>query len=456
MMLTAFIERFIRTFVPEPFQQLARETGWCKRQGKIDAFEFLLAAVFGQMSALRQTLVAHAQSLSQEVTRQAIDQRFTPPAVAYFQAAFAHVLAHTLDWSVLHPQAAALRTHFDALYLLDSTSFDCPASLQEIFPACGGDGSPANAKVILRYELIQGQLEPWRVLPGKCSDQGLAGAAAERLRTNQLQLQDKGFYSAHAWQAAQQRGAYLLMPLPHALTLWLQGPPEGPEQSLDLAAALAASDAHRLEWPALSLGKPGHRAGPVRLAAFRLSAESAARKRQALSESMRKLGRTASAQALQLAGWLLLITNAPAAKLPTSMMSYLYRIRWQVELIFRQSKWVLRLDHTESDKPERVQCEIWARLIGAVLLFLWHAHASAECWRRLQLEVSFEKLFRIVQSWGHTIARAFWQGPQELRQQLREIWKQILLNGRKERQASRPTSWDNLYRLWLNSSSVPF
>src|ERR1039458_10519834 len=129
----------------------------------------------------------------------------------------------TLDWSPTHPQAQQLRAHFQALYLLDSTGFDCPDSLKELFPSCGGDGSAANVKVLLRYELIAGRLEPLHVLEGKRSDQGQALKAAERLLENQLQLQDKGFYDAKAWQAAEQRGAYLLMPLPHSLTLWLAG-----------------------------------------------------------------------------------------------------------------------------------------------------------------------------------------------------------------------------------------
>ena len=137
------------------------------------------------------------------------------------------------------------------------------------------------------------------------------------------------------------------------------------------------------------------------------------------------------------------------------MMSYLYRLRWQVELIFRQTKSVLRLDKTQSADPNRVQCEIWARLIGAVLLFLWHAHASAECWLRHQCEVSFEKLIRLMQHWGLTIARAFLSPPRELLQVLRTIWKQILANARKGRQKSRPTTWENLFDLWLNAPPIP-
>jgi len=450
MLLPSFLERFVATFLPKPFQDLARLTGWFKRQGKIDPFEFLISLVFGQLSALRQTLVSQAQSLTEPVTRQAVHQRFNPRAVAYVQAAFAHTLAQTLDWSPEHPQALELQKHFTAVYLLDSTCFDTSEALQEIFPSCGGAGSAANIKVLLSYELMAGRLEPLKVLEGKRSDQGQALGLAQRLKQGELQINDKGFFDAKAWQAAQQAGAYLLMPLPHSLTLWTIEGPEAPEQSLDLAGALALSSEDRVEWPEVFLGTQGkHRAGPVRLIAFRLSPESAGRHRAGLRESMRTQGRTPSAKALQLAGWLLLVTNAPTAKLPSALVAYLYRIRWQIELIFRQAKSVLRLDKTPSKNPSRIQCEIWARLLCAVLLFLWHAHANAQCWHQHGSEISFEKLIRVMQQWGHTIARAFLKGPEELLRQLRTIWRQLLVNARKGRQKSRTNTWDHLMDLWL-------
>ena len=455
MLLTSFLERFTHTFVRQPFDRLARQTGWLKRRGKIDPFEFVTSLSFGQLSASRPTLSSQSQSLSEPVTRQAIDQRFNPQAVEFLKGSLAHVLAETFDWSPTHPQAEQLRAHFSALYLLDSTCFDCTESLKDLFPSCGGAGSAANVKVLLRYDLITGRLEPLHVLEGKRSDQGQALKAAERLREGQLQLQDKGFYDAKAWQAAQQRGAYLLMPLPHSVSLWIRTADDPKEQALDLAAELKASQENQVQWPQVYAGTKGHRAGPLRLMAFRRTPESAARHRQGLRESMRTKGRTPSAQALELAGWVLLLTNAPAQKLPASMMSYLYRVRWQIELIFRQTKSVLRLHQSESDNPYRVQCEIWARLISAVLLFWWHAHASAECWRRHKREVSFEKLMRMMQHWGLTMARAFLKEPGELLQQLRTIWKQILLNARKGRQKSRPTTWENLFELWLSSPTTP-
>ena len=147
----SFVDRFTRWFVPAPFIQLARDALWLRRQGKIDAFEFLTSLLFGQLAALRLTLNAQGQALSQPVFRQAIDQRYTASAVTYFQSAFAHCLSQTLGWVPDQPMAQALRRHFAAVYLVDSTAFDAPASLQELFPGCGGDASAANIKVLLKH-----------------------------------------------------------------------------------------------------------------------------------------------------------------------------------------------------------------------------------------------------------------------------------------------------------------
>ena len=81
MTYDSFLAKFVHAFVAEPFRQLADLTGWRKRTGKIDPFEFILSLVFGPMSALRQTLTSQAQSLPETVSRQALYQRFTPQAV---------------------------------------------------------------------------------------------------------------------------------------------------------------------------------------------------------------------------------------------------------------------------------------------------------------------------------------------------------------------------------------
>jgi hypothetical protein len=63
-------------------------------------------------------------------------------------------------------------------------------------------------------------------------------------------------------------------------------------------------------------------------------------------------------------------------RLPTSALSYLYRARWQVELLFKQWKSVFRLEVLPSKNPYRLPCEVGARLLAALLAGLWHQHTA--------------------------------------------------------------------------------
>ena len=461
-MLSTFIQRFTQLFRPDHCQQLAKEHGWQKRRGKIPAFEFLCSAVFGQNSALALTLNAQATSLSQTVSRQAVDQRYTPAAVAFFRASFEQGLQQSLDYRLDSPMSLLLQKGFAAIRIFDSTSCACEPALATLFPACGGGGSEAGLKILLSYDYGRSQLQPLAVLPGKRSDQGLAGLVAQHVGVNELGICDKGFYKAEALRSIHQRGGYFLLPWPRSVSVWETT--AGARQLLDVAAELRATIGESREWDQVELGQQEEtRLGPVRLLAYRLSPESAARHRADVREKCRTQGRLPTAQALELAGWLVLLTNAPAQRLPLAAAAYLYRVRWQVELIFKQWISVLRIHVLPSTNEYRVQCEVWARLLGAVLGFVWHQHAGAACQTLHRREISFLKLAKMLQQHGQVLVRALFADQTGWESLLREVWHKVLKLARKEHQTSRQTTWQNLCTHWLdllpaaglNQASIP-
>jgi hypothetical protein len=315
---SAFFEQFTGWFEPKRMVALARSTRWLIRQGKIDAFEFLVGLVFGQMSSLGLSLSAQAGCFTEPVKREAVHQRYHQRAVEFFRVSFQECLRQSLEE---RPEAAltqALAEHFRAIHLVDSTGFDCPESLAEVYPGCGGAASAANCKILLRYEYLCGQFDPVALLPGKRSDQGLAVRLPDLLRAGELLLTDKGFLKLEVLQQIDHKKAYFLMPWCRTLTLWLAGA-QDTRLALNLAQALGHSQASVLSWSEVYLGKAAD-APAFRVVAFRLSPESAARQRAGLREAQRKQGRQPTVEALELAGWLILITNAPEAKLPARAM----------------------------------------------------------------------------------------------------------------------------------------
>ena len=271
---------------------------------------------------------------------------------------------------------------------------------------------------------------------------------AVRLFDRKLGIYDKGFYKGPALQDLAQRGGYFLIPHPHSVSVW-QTTPQDHRHLLDLNFERKSALGPLVQWSNLWLGQTASQLGPVRLVAFRLAEENANRRRDALRKKCRAYGRTPTAQALVLAGWLILVTNAPPEKLPAQAVGYLYRVRWQIELVFKQLKSIFRLEILPSQNGSRVQCEIWARLLCALLLFVFHQHANTLCWAQHQREISFAKLAKLLRQLGYTLARACFLGPDPLTQILNELWRKILKHTRKEHQNTRKTTWQNLCDHWL-------
>jgi len=444
-----FFEKFSSWFEPKGIIALARRVKWLIRQGKIDAFEFVVGLVFGQMSSLELSLRAQASCYTQPVKREAVHQRYTASAVELFKAVYHECLSQSLSQSAEPSLHHALGAHFAAIHIVDSTSFDCPEALAKIYPGCGGGGSSANCKVLLRYEYLRSQFEPVSLVGGKRSDQGLTDQLPRLVRANELLLIDKGFFKLAALRQIQEAGGYFLMPWPRSVSQWIEQP-DGIRRELNLANELKQCSTGCFELPKVLLGK-GAEALTVRLAAFRLSEESAARHRSALREAQRTQGRTPTAEALELAGWLILITNVPVEKLPTQAMSYLYRVRWQIELVFKQCKSVLRLNITLARTNRfRVQCEIWARLIAAIVTFAWHAHLQAACWAQTRREISFAQVAKTLQQHAATLNSALIERGQRLQNDLWKLWRQLLYTTSKGRQRSRKTTCEALHDYWLD------
>ena len=450
MKMTSFNDLFTDWFQPERCLAWAKRAGWYKRKGKIDPFEFLLSLVFGQLSTTERTLAAQAHSLSEPVSRQAVEQRYSPAAVAYFQNAFQQTMQASLNWQPASPMAHQLEQHFSALNLCDSTVLACDPSLAALFPGCGGGGSAASIKVLLCYEYLQGRLNVLDLLPGKCSDQGKAQRVVQSIPRRGLGLFDAGFYHGTALQELQERGGYFVIPWPHNVSVWAQGN-QGQWHRVNVAEHLRQTSETVVELSSVRLGTD--QAGQlhaVRLVAYRLKEERANRRRAALREKARTLGRTPTAEALELAGWLMLITNASAQKLPARVLGFLYRVRWQIELVFKQFKSVLGLDSSDTTDENRLQCEVWARLLCGLLLFVWHSYANAACWFMHRRETSFLKMAKRLQQEGRLLAQALGAGGTRLAETLVDLNRKILKLARKEHQKSRQTTWQNLQEHWLD------
>jgi hypothetical protein len=115
----------------------------------------------------------------------------------------------------------------------------------------------------------------------------------------------------------------------------------------------------------------------VRLVAQRLPEDKAEEARCRARTASRKKGRTPSKGTLFAAGYILLVTNLPAVTWTTEQVLALYRLRWQVELLFKRLKSILHMDRLRTKDPILAQVYLLGKLVGALLVEEWTADLAA-------------------------------------------------------------------------------
>ena len=140
----------------------------------------------------------------------------------------------------------------------------------------------------------------------------------------------------------------------------------------------------------------------------------------------------------------LLITNVPSQWLPLEMVRVLYTVRWQIELLFKQLKSILRVHQSDTGKENRLRCELYGKLIGAVLIHRIYAAETNRLWKTSRREVSMDKLYKRVQERAFTLLRLLLASVLAAIRSLRDQLIRIIPACLKERQRSRLTTLECL------------
>jgi hypothetical protein len=363
----------LQTLFAHEADQLARDTGFLKRQRKLSGAAFAQVLVFGwlhQPNASLDDLAEFAADLGIDVTPQALDQRLNLPATRLLAALLTQAWHRAV---AAQPLALPLLRRFRGVYVFDNTTCSLPAALAALFPGCGGrtpqDGQAA-LKLHVGLELTTGALQM------ACGDGRTPDVATELARAplpaGALRLADLGFFSLEVLRDYGDMGVLWLTRAKAHLKVRAEGGEE-----LPLTDLLSRSGADRLDVQ-VQVGKEARL--PCRLLAVRVPAAVAQRRRQRLLARAKKAkkgkGRKVSAAQWALCDWQVALTNVAAGVLTAAEAWVLLRARWQVELLFKLWKSHGGLGASRGRRPERVLCELYAKLL-AMLVQHWSVVAAA-------------------------------------------------------------------------------
>lgn len=102
-----------------------------------------------------------------------------------------------------------------------------------------------------------------------------------------------------------------------------------------------------------------------RLVATRLPADKA---EDARARVRAEIGPSVTAEALEMAAYVALFTTAPASKLSADQCLAIYRLRWQIELVFKRWKSLCHFDRLPNERSDTIVAWLYGKLLLGLIL----------------------------------------------------------------------------------------
>ncbi len=148
-----------------------------------------------------------------------------------------------------------------------------------------------------------------------------------------------------------------------------------PFDLLEQVCTLRTAGAER-SWPVRVVAPQGP-AVAGRVCAIRKTEEAIRIAQDGIRRDAKRKGRQVQPQTLEFARYVIVFTTFPAAEFSGSEVLEWYRLRWQVELVFKRFKSLAELGHLPKHNDESAKAWLYGKLLVALLVEKLIGHAIA-------------------------------------------------------------------------------
>jgi hypothetical protein len=335
-----------------------------KRSSKLAPEHFLECLMFSDLEHGQLSLQDSCDDMvihnGIRVSKVALHKRFNQSSVEFVRAVLSGQMLTRMDFADARDWSA-----FSAVIIADSCKFHLPKGFSEAYPPMGRFAA-GNSLMNIQYsfDIKSGCWKTLDFTRATENDQRYSGAHIDRIGKGELHIRDLGYVTQSYLLGIARRQAYFLNRLHPSCR-----PVEAETgQYIDWAKkyqAMAAAGQNISE-VCVTIGK-GDETVECRLVAVPVP-------RAVWEERIRKANVQAKRQGYALtdeyknrARFSLFITNVGKDRLGTEMVAELYRLRWQIELMFKSWKSLFGIHKVKAVKKARLECQLLAKLLRIVV-----------------------------------------------------------------------------------------
>ncbi|MFN6944956.1 MAG: IS4 family transposase [Cytophagaceae bacterium] len=428
-----YLSKFVSDSKIESF---ARASGFKKRDSPISPQAFLESVFFCNAQdspSLSEYSIDLEQQGCKRVSKQAIDKRFNDRTKEMLTLILKEVMSKQL---ARKPLAVGIASHFTDVNIMDSSEFGVSKRAAGVFPGYGGTGREAMVQIQLEYQLFSSKVTQLSIGSALDSDAKEGMKNIDDICPKTLLIRDLGYFGPQAFKELAQRDLYFISRAKSQWNFYLEEQGELiPLSTADIIEKLKTQKEKYLDLDVF-VGKEA--LSPVRLVANLLTEEQA-KKRLKKKSANRKLGE----DALESIGLNLFVTNVEREKCDAEAVYELYTLRWQIELVFKTWKSVIKLHKIHSMNATRLECIILIKLLWVML--------NWSIWNRIKdytnKDISFHKLSQTLQSRSKRLTPCVLRSKQLLIEWLYNLAEISKVHHEKEYKKGSKKNWEILAKI---------
>lgn len=406
---------------------MAREVGFVERNSPIGGFNFLLTFTNGLLNTpegtLGQLTAFMANACGADISPQALDGRINDLGREFLKQCLERALelsSRPLDLD------SKLVGFLDHIFIIDSTNFDLHASLKEVFKGCKGSASESSMRIQFVYDYLTGKTYV------EIGDVNLSDAetlndivSLDKLDAdgNCLFLSDLGYFKTDTFLKIDlNKGLFFLSRLKYKVKIY-----DSDGSEIDLIKILKKKP-EQIDM-IIKIGEL-----ECRLVGKRLPEEIINKRMRKVNKENKKKGRSVTNEYKLFLSYGFFITNLPE-KFNFDLLYTVYRLRWQIELLFKTWKSILKIHYIRAAKEPRVLCQVYGKLIIATLSGIIYWNAQLHSGYNLSTHKVLQHLKTVAIIWAIHI----FNGEKEHQDFLEEMIRQVNRTCRKNNQKNKPT-----------------
>lgn len=335
-----------------------------------------------------------------QVSKQALDLRFSEASTAFVKELIREAIVSQVGIPIAPSEWQLFRT----VRVKDSTTLELHESLSDVFSGFGkGGGRASKASVRVQYEFDVKSNRIFDIDLQAATQRDIVDAEvkSEDIGKGDLIIRDLGYYSDKIIASYTQQGAYFISKLSHGVSVRTQRDEESKVDFGVLYQNLKAAGQTHVDMEVFI----GKKRRPARLIAVLMPEEVYQKRIRQRNKENRSTGYKTSDELRSRAHFNLFVTNIPPAECPFETVCKLYRVRWQIELVFKVWKSAMHIDQLRKLKRERMLTTLYGKLLWIFLNWKIVAECRNSFFKTGGKLLSTMKSFRTLQDRACLIRR---------------------------------------------------